>query len=88
MATVCEALAETAVVAKACDATRMGISGAYAPRRNAPPSGPRTKSCVTNGLRYAPRIAARSSFVIPAQAQTQLGHWACPSVVQSFRLRP
>ena len=36
MAIFCEALAETAVVAKACDAARMGISGAYAARRRDP----------------------------------------------------
>ena len=36
MATFCEALAETAVVAEACDAARMGISGAYALRRRSP----------------------------------------------------
>ena len=36
MATFCEALAETAVVAEACDAARMGISGAYAARRRNP----------------------------------------------------
>src|SRR3982751_1592031 len=33
IATFCEALAETAVVAEACEAARMGISGAYAARR-------------------------------------------------------
>ena len=33
MAIFCETLAETAVVAEACDAARMGISGAYAARR-------------------------------------------------------
>ena len=36
MATFCETLAETAVVAEACDAARMGISGAYAARRRNP----------------------------------------------------
>jgi hypothetical protein len=36
MAAFCEALAETAVVAEACDAARMGISGAYAARRRNP----------------------------------------------------
>jgi hypothetical protein len=36
MAIFCEALAETAVVAEACDAARMGISGAYAARRRDP----------------------------------------------------
>jgi len=36
MAIFCEALAETAVVAEACDAARMGISGAYAARRRNP----------------------------------------------------
>ncbi len=36
MATFCEALAETAVVADACEAARMGISGAYAARRRDP----------------------------------------------------
>ncbi len=36
IATFCEALAETAVVAEACDAARMGISGAYACRRRNP----------------------------------------------------
>ena len=34
MATFLEALAETAIVAEACDAAGMGISGAYAARRN------------------------------------------------------
>ena len=33
MAVFCEALAETAVVAEACDKARMGVSGAYALRR-------------------------------------------------------
>ena len=33
MAIFCETLAETAVVAEACEAARMGISGAYAARR-------------------------------------------------------
>jgi hypothetical protein len=36
MALFCETLAETAVVAEACDAARMGISGAYAARRRNP----------------------------------------------------
>ena len=36
MAIFCETLAETAVVAKACEAARMGISGAYAARRRNP----------------------------------------------------
>ena len=36
MATFCETLAETAVVAEACDRARMGISGAYAARRRMP----------------------------------------------------
>lgn len=36
MAIFCEALAETAVVAEACDQARMGISGAYAARRRNP----------------------------------------------------
>jgi hypothetical protein len=36
IAVFCEALAETAVVAEACDAARMGISGAYAARRRNP----------------------------------------------------
>ncbi|MBW0006311.1 MAG: hypothetical protein JO335_01225 [Sphingomonas sp.] len=36
MATFCETLAETAVVAEACEAARMGISGAYAARRRLP----------------------------------------------------
>ena len=36
MATFCETLAETAVVAEACDAAGMGISGAYACRRRNP----------------------------------------------------
>ena len=36
MATFCETLAETAVVAEACDAAGMGISGAYAHRRRSP----------------------------------------------------
>jgi hypothetical protein len=36
MATFCETLAETGVVAQACDAARMGISGAYAARRRDP----------------------------------------------------
>lgn len=36
MATFCETLAETAVVADACEAARMGISGAYAARRRNP----------------------------------------------------
>ena len=36
MATFCETLAETAVVAEACDAAHMGISGAYAARRRNP----------------------------------------------------
>ena len=36
MAIFCETLAETAVVAEACDAARMGISGAYAARRRNP----------------------------------------------------
>lgn len=36
MATFCETLAETAVVAEACEAARMGISGAYAARRRNP----------------------------------------------------
>ena len=36
MATFCEKLAETAVVADACDAAGMGISGAYAARRRNP----------------------------------------------------
>jgi hypothetical protein len=36
MATFCEALAETAVVAEACDQAGMGISGAYAHRRRSP----------------------------------------------------
>ena len=36
MAIFCEALAETAVVAEACEAARMGISGAYAARRRNP----------------------------------------------------
>jgi len=36
MATFCETLAETAVVADACDAARMGVSGAYAARRRNP----------------------------------------------------
>ena len=36
MAVFCETLAETAVVAEACDAARMGISGAYAARRRNP----------------------------------------------------
>src|SRR5690242_13151457 len=36
MATFCETLAETAVVAEACDAARMGVSGAYAARRRNP----------------------------------------------------
>ena len=33
IATFCETLAETAVVAEACDEAGMGISGAYAARR-------------------------------------------------------
>ena len=33
MATFCETLAETAVVAEACDQAGMAISGAYAARR-------------------------------------------------------
>jgi hypothetical protein len=36
MSTFCETLAETAVVAEACEAARMGISGAYAARRRNP----------------------------------------------------
>jgi hypothetical protein len=36
MATFCESLAETAVVAEACEAAHMGISGAYAARRRNP----------------------------------------------------
>jgi hypothetical protein len=36
MAIFCEALAETAVVAEACETARMGISGAYAFRRRSP----------------------------------------------------
>ena len=36
MAVFCETLAETAVVAEACDEARMGISGAYAHRRRNP----------------------------------------------------
>jgi len=36
MAIFCEALAETAVVAEACEIARMGISGAYAARRRNP----------------------------------------------------
>src|SRR5689334_23265798 len=36
MAIFCETLAETAVVAEACDAARMGISGAYPARRRNP----------------------------------------------------
>ncbi len=36
IATFCEALAETAVVAEACDAAGMGLSGAYAARRRNP----------------------------------------------------
>jgi hypothetical protein len=36
MATFCVALGETAVVAEACEAARMGISGAYAARRRNP----------------------------------------------------
>ena len=36
MATFCEALAETAVVAEACDLAGMGLSGAYAARRRNP----------------------------------------------------
>ena len=36
MAVFCEALAETAVVAEACDIAGMGISGAYAARRRNP----------------------------------------------------
>jgi hypothetical protein len=36
MAAFCETLAETVVVAEACDAARMGISGAYAARRRNP----------------------------------------------------
>ena len=36
MAIFCEALAETAVVAEACDQAGMGISGAYAARRRNP----------------------------------------------------
>jgi hypothetical protein len=36
MAIFCEALAETAVVAEACEVARMGISGAYAARRRNP----------------------------------------------------
>jgi hypothetical protein len=36
MAIFCETLAETAVVAEACDVARMGISGAYACRRRNP----------------------------------------------------
>ncbi|CAN5175467.1 hypothetical protein BH24PSE1_BH24PSE1_03950 [soil metagenome] len=36
MAIFCEALADTAVVAEACDQARMGISGAYALRRRNP----------------------------------------------------
>ena len=36
MATFCETLAETAVVAEACEAASMGISGAYAARRRNP----------------------------------------------------
>jgi hypothetical protein len=36
MAIFCETLAETAVVAEACDSARMGISGAYACRRRNP----------------------------------------------------
>jgi hypothetical protein len=36
MAAFCETLAETAVVAEACDAAGMGISGAYAARRRSP----------------------------------------------------
>jgi hypothetical protein len=36
MATFCETLAETAVVAEACDQAGMGISGAYAARRRNP----------------------------------------------------
>jgi hypothetical protein len=36
MAAFCESLAETAVVAEACEAARMGISGAYAARRRNP----------------------------------------------------
>ena len=36
MAVFCETLAETAVVAEACDTARMGISGAYAARRRNP----------------------------------------------------
>src|SRR4051794_6158165 len=36
IATFCEALAETAIVAQACEEARMGISGAYAARRRNP----------------------------------------------------
>jgi hypothetical protein len=36
MAIFCETLAETAVVAEACEAARMSISGAYALRRRNP----------------------------------------------------
>jgi hypothetical protein len=36
IATFCEALAETAVVAEACEAAGMGVSGAYAARRRNP----------------------------------------------------
>jgi hypothetical protein len=36
MANFCEVLAETAVVAEACDATNMSVAGAYAARRRNP----------------------------------------------------
>jgi hypothetical protein len=36
MAIFCETLAETAVVAEACDATNMSVAGAYAARRRNP----------------------------------------------------
>jgi hypothetical protein len=36
MANFCEVLAETAVVAEACDAANMSVAGAYAARRRNP----------------------------------------------------
>jgi hypothetical protein len=61
MAIFCETLAETAVVTEACEAARMGISGAYAARRRDPVFAAAWDAALTTAReRLADTLLARS----------------------------
>ena len=60
MAAFCETLAETAIVAEACDAARMGISGADAARRRNPVFAAAQNRAVTANIGDIRGLASRT----------------------------